>query len=323
MDSHQTTEQTTPSGEACKITYTSDQLRQLNSGHYKITRPVRKELFANNIWKPRCNINYFDIISGSCKSNLIQCHRHTSDPQNTPQLKEANGLVYGLLNARSINNKIEEITDTIISNNLDLLAITETWVTESSTNHAIVQILQGLQNYSHFSQTRTDRRGGGICIFYKDNFKVSKNINPAFPTFELLDVTIKLNSESLRLATFYRPPNSAPSDFLTEFSTYLETVLTTNSTLLLCGDFNIHVDNPKCSFARNFMDIISTSGLHQHISERTHRSGHTLDLIISRSEENHLLTDFNVFNTTFSDHSLIKTKLSVNKPQENSTYQIL
>ena len=187
--SHRTTEQTTPR-DACKITYTSDQLRQLNSSHYKITRPVRKELFANNIWKPRCNINYFDTISGSCKSNLIQCHRHTSDPQNTPQLKEANGLVYGLLNARSINNKIEEITDTIISNNLDLLAITETWVTESSTNHAIVQILHGLQNFSFTSQARSNKRGGGICLFYKDNLKVSNNVNPAYSTFELLELLL-------------------------------------------------------------------------------------------------------------------------------------
>jgi len=42
-----------------------------------------------------------------------------------------------------------------------------------------------------------------------------------------------------------------------------------------------HVDNPRNTEARNFLILLDSAGLQQHIDGPTHRDGHTLDLIIT------------------------------------------
>jgi hypothetical protein len=55
--------------------------------------------------------------------------------------------------------------------------------------------------------------------------------------------------------------------------------------LLITGarDFNFHVDCPTEADAKKFADLMNTFGLIQHVHVPTHSSGHTLDLIITRS----------------------------------------
>ena len=58
--------------------------------------------------------------------------------------------------------------------------------------------------------------------------------------------------------------------------------------LLVTGDFNIHVDvvgDPDCA---KFLElhILETMGLQQHVITLTHESGYTLDLILLRQCEN-------------------------------------
>ena len=85
------------STETSRITYTADQLRNLNSQHHKIKRSARKEIFANRIWNPRCHINYSDSPTGICKANLIQCANPNSDFQVSTHSKNLNYLNFGLL----------------------------------------------------------------------------------------------------------------------------------------------------------------------------------------------------------------------------------
>ncbi len=73
--------------------------------------------------------------------------------------------------------------------------------------------------------------------------------------------------------------------FLTEFATFLESVITAHGHLLIVGDFNLHIDDPKDTVARKFIDILDANNHVQHISKPTHVSGHTLDLIISRATD--------------------------------------
>ena len=46
---------------------------------------------------------------------------------------------------------------------------------------------------------------------------------------------------------------------------------------------NFHLDDPSDNDAKNFTDLLETFGLSQHVTAPTHLSGHTLDLLISRS----------------------------------------
>ena len=71
--------------------------------------------------------------------------------------------------------------------------------------------------------------------------------------------------------------------FFDEFSSYLEGIVMTPGILLITGDFNFHVECQSDNDAKCFTEILQTYGLHQHVLVPTHESGHTLDLIITRS----------------------------------------
>ena len=86
--------------------------------------------------------------------------------------------------------------------------------------------------------------------------------------------------------------------------------------LLICGDFNIHVDSTTCRDKTAFLGTLSSYGLHQHVSQPTHKHGHQLDLIITRLEDKNiirLITSDDSLN--ISDHHWITAELNLNKPK--------
>ena len=50
--------------------------------------------------------------------------------------------------------------------------------------------------------------------------------------------------------------------------------------LLIVGDFNFAVNNGNDGAALNFLDLLNTFNLTQHIKVPTHKDNNTLDLII-------------------------------------------
>ena len=105
----------------------------------------------------------------------------------------------------------------------------------------------------------------------------------------------------IRLLSIYRPPPSSKKfavfketygQFIEEFSSLLETVTVTQNTLILIGDFNIHVDDiPNNKEAMNFVEMLDAAGFEQHVDVPTHKAGHshTLGLVISRRVDNLVL----------------------------------
>ena len=49
--------------------------------------------------------------------------------------------------------------------------------------------------------------------------------------------------------------------------------------VIICGDFNMHIDNPSDMEAQIFMDTMEALGLLQHVSFQTHQAGNISDLI--------------------------------------------
>ena len=106
-----------------------------------------------------------------------------------------------------------------------------------------------------------------------------------------MDLLLKQSWTSLRVVIVYRPQTmdnnkSSTSLFFEEFSRLLEALATAPGSLLMAGDFNFHVNVPSDCDAQRFLRLLKTFNLKQHINVPTHRSGHTLDLVITRSDEN-------------------------------------
>ena len=113
----------------------------------------------------------------------------------------------------------------------------------------------------------------------------------------------------------YRPPSSPVTQFFTDFSTLLTQVLLGKRPILLAGDFNIHVDDISDPTARSFLDLLSAFGLSQHVHEPTHRSGHTLDLLVAHEV---VPDDISVSPLTLSDHSSVSFLLPIAPKQPPS-----
>ena len=92
---------------------------------------------------------------------------------------------------------------------------------------------------------------------------------------------------------------------------------TSSAKTFMLGDFNIHVDCSEKNDAAQFIDLLQSADLQQHLHWPTHTTGHTLDLVISDSD-NTVVTDVRP-GSFISDHESVLFKLTHPKPQTQYT----
>ena len=164
-------------------------------------------------------------------------------------------------------------------------------------------------------------RGGGIGIIHKKQVDVRLQDITSFRSFEHMQLLIKSFGKWIPVIGAYRPPPSATiklttSLFLSEFTTLLENLSITSGELLILGDFNLHIDlhidKPSNPDASHFFSLLCASVLTQHVRESTHTHGHTLDLVVTRSNETTVF-DASVTNLGISDQYARVLKISLEK----------
>lgn len=79
--------------------------------------------------------------------------------------------------------------------------------------------------------------------------------------------------------------------------------------ILIMGAFNIHIGNPQDSSAIELSCILDSVGLTQHVSEPTHKKGHTLDLVITKGLT---ISSVVVTDDALSDHSCVFFEITIN-----------
>ena len=127
-----------------------------------------------------------------------------------------------------------------------------------------------------------------------------------------------MTSKTFRLLTIYRPPPSrknklTAAHFFSDFSTLLEGITSEPNRIVLAGDFNIHIDDPTDTNAQTFTELIDSAGLQQHVMGPTHRRGHTLDLVLTRSDDN-LISNLIVLGESLSDHQPVLCNIDFPRP---------
>ena len=92
-------------------------------------------------------------------------------------------------------------------------------------------------------------------------------------------------------------------------------IILSSESLLVTGDFNIHVDVVGDLDRAIFLElhILETIGLQQHVITLAHESGYTLDLILSRQCENLVNTTL-VSAYHISDHWTVTCLLNLDRP---------
>ena len=120
------------------------------------------------------------------------------------------------------------------------------------------------------------------------------------------------------LVGIYHPPYNETTKctdamFLDDLAEFLEEVLTSYSNIIIAGDFNLHIDDIANPDAQVFLDLLTAFGLQNHVDFPTHKSEHTLDLILSECISCLSIKD-SIPIQYLSDHTSIVSHLSIDKP---------
>ena len=233
--------------------------------------------------------------------------------QCKPTVKQTN-LHLTFWNVRSLCNKATEVGDYITEQNIDLLAITETWLKDTDS-HVISECTP--TGYSICHTPRITSSGGGVALVYKSSMKLSSWKPLHFNSFEATLATLLYHGISIKLVILYRPPpnkknRSTTQQFLSEFGNLLEQFSSCDSHLFIVGDFNLHIDNPQNTDTKKFTLAIDSCGLKQWVQSSTHIHGHILDLLITNSDS--VVDSISISPPTLSDHSPVHAKLKLQKP---------
>ena len=235
-------------------------------------------------------------------------------------------LKAGLVNVQSVRNKIDHIIEAIISHDLDLLILTETWLTTDDKDQFFIRALN-IKGYKFYSFPRGNNTGhGGVGIIIRSSINIKSASQCDSTNFENCFFTLDLKQQRVDLCAVYRPPPSDKSKFtvnkfIDKFGDLLQSYASNSSPVAFLGDFNFHLDKEVMQMQIGLPSLLHSLDFEQHVSSPTHRSGHTLDAIISLSGYG-LVSNVHV-GDLFSDYSLILCSLSHTKiPRPRKTVSI-
>ena len=191
------------------------------------------------------------------------------------------------LNVRSVKNKALSVTDMVISRDIYILALTETWLGSAIDDHVIHELVP--RGYEFHAVSRSGgKRGGGVAVLHKSGLKLKK-VSPRghFTHFEHADYHVMIHGVTFRLCIIYRPPPSKRNGlvntvFFDQWSAYLDIVMLDSHNIIITGDLNFHLDNPAELDVRRFSETLADRGMTQLVKFPTHRGGHILDVVIVR-----------------------------------------
>ncbi|PFX30128.1 hypothetical protein AWC38_SpisGene5116 [Stylophora pistillata] len=98
-----------------------------------------------------------------------------------------------------------------------------------------------------------------------------------------------------------------------DFATSLESIILVPEPLIVTGDLNIPVNDTDDPNACEFLDLRVPLGLKQHAKGSTHEGGHTLDLVITR-EDDDIIKSAVVIDRFISHHASALCPLNSVKP---------
>ena len=163
----------------------------------------------------------------------------------------------GHLNVRSLNTGFNDFQKLIEPHGFDIVALSETWLSNDIPDNAFL-----INGYQLVRRDRTSRRGG-VAAYVSNSLKVEiLDVNLDVAHIEQLWFKFQINSLTLAIAVFYRPPGSNIHQAIDSFESVLSIVLPTVDCVICLGDINVNLfnlNNPvvECLDSYNFSQVIS------------------------------------------------------------------
>ena len=235
------------------------------------------------------NILSDDDDTNSLFSNTITCE-YTSEKDCRSFFSANKGYNFTILhfNARSLNSSFDKIKCLLSSAQIrpTVIAITETWLTDSTANTYF------LPDYNFVYNNRTSSGGGGVGIFINDtfDFSVCHDLNRMLPHIECLYIEInRPDKHNILIGCIYRPSNpksnAAIEQFNLDLNETLDTLVTRKTkSIILGGDFNLDLLNyGNHAATSDFMNNLLSHSFVPTITVPTRITNHSSTLLVLRS----------------------------------------
>lgn len=229
-----------------------------------------------------------------------------------------------LTNARSLRNKFNELSSVILTYDLDVICVTESWISEFYNGDLLSEF--EIHGYRSYLYQRNDSKGGGVILYVRDGFTVrSLDSIKVDPCVESVWLDLKcIDNTWVRIALFYRspcPPNGKDHNYIKWLNNkYIEEINRgieniRNDVVLLLGDFNYsNVDwellHARDDISQSFLDCIQENFLEQVVHECT-RGTRCLDLVLTN--QSNIVNNMHVLAPLGnSDHNSLCFELNLN-----------
>ncbi len=288
--------------------------------------------FGNKKMKEDMYINkfehlYFDPTKMQTDPDSSKVNNQTSYytdnlPSELQSGNSCNNLSLLNVNIRSLYKKFDSLKDFLYSTQTQfgIIGLVETWFKDIPHDYF------NLSDYNLEFQNRINKKGGGVCLYIKENIKynVRTDLQQIKSPENVESLFIEIDrpaSKNIVVGVMYRPPDQD----VNEFNKYIDNVLThatrNQKIVYLMGDFNINLLNEDVHLPTNdFIDILSTHSLYPSITKPTRitsKSATLIDNIFTNSKYNQTS---GIFMTDLSDHLpiFICTDLKTKKVVENN-----
>jgi hypothetical protein len=210
------------------------------------------------------------------------------------------GLKIVHVNIQSLINKVDHINLLLQENNIHVLCITESWLTNDIDDSDI--------KINGYDICRLDRNNGmshgGIVCYIKEGISFKQNLNLLNSDIEAMWIEINLpKTKPILIGTVYRPPSSNV-EYLDKLDMIFQECNSMYDDVYILGDFNL--DQCKACNSKKINNVARNSHMKQLISDYTritNTSRTKLDLVfVSRPE---LVVSSGAHSLGLSDHSLI------------------
>lgn len=188
-------------------------------------------------------------------------------------------------NVRGLRTKLNLIFNSVLSENYDLVILTESSLLPGIFDREIIDLRYVVFRHDRDLEKTGQTRGGGVLIAVKKDIEVERL---SYMNSELEAVWLRLNCHSkiIYLAGIYIPPSSSLEKFEILFNLLYTNINLVNSSLLMIGDFNLpglftNPDNlSRNVIEREFMNMVGFYNLTQYNNIVNAYNG-LLDLVLS------------------------------------------
>ena len=204
---------------------------------------------------------------------------------------------HATVNCSSIVNKTSDFKVELMEHNLDVCALTETWIREGDDTTTIQLCPDG---YSSVSIPRDGRIGGGIAIVHRSDITLRSKSVYNYQTMECADFLLDFQNMLVNLCVIYRPPDTSIVSFCDDLMDYQERNVTSLGKMIIVGNVNIHTNKVQHPDTALFQETLDGLGLRDHVDFATHCLGNSLDAVITSQDDPVVNTV--VQGELFSDH---------------------